>query len=1170
MNIAKRAIAFALASVFTFGTLAFAAEDGNSVTITQRDSYIDENDNGNLRFLTEVNLDSGKEVEKFGTWVVPKSIFNGWDKNNVVTVENTTESDAKDLISSGGTFTTDIMGIPAALLSEEFYAKSFVVYKEKDDANAPSVWLQAPLASDNVNNSEAIKKNEALSEYVRHAPKHYQSTSGGAETATDNSDIDRSTAKFSKVFENTDKYLYRVGNGNPVKLSSLFSCEGTPINPTVTVTNKSGNAGGTYTPNSTWGNGTIQFTGTGVVEVAITDTNDPINNAECKLYLEVVDAVNATEMSKINATNNNVVLLNDIDFTADVKINGHALYGNGFTMTSPTDQPAASFSYSFVELTDGILDNVQVICPNFDYQALYVNGMSNSLTNSNNRSSGTSYYNARSGVNVAGNSKILNSRIAGARAAVCVAGGNVIIENSQLELGAIASLMVESGVKDLTLKDITLVQKPTVSTFNNPSKTIMGFSVAVMCDSSGNSAPITLEGDFVQNAWVNDNDKQYAGLGESVVNQVMSKTDYVHDIDDDGKNESLNLGFAYLSETTDVVAPLITDNRSKRSSIPYDSTAVTFAGHNTYVYSYKNSNGTDVSFIGSNDYTPEKYNFITPEFSLKNIDTSKPSEELTATYKYLDNDGAIQIQYQKADGSYILDVDSITEIKKYGQTLDYTVSCEGAAVSGKKVTFSESGTYTLQYNVTDENVYGTENGALNHYNNIVYTYTKTIVVTVPKIEISDAVISQSSTTGSAICNDVGSDSDFNFYIDILDGLTITDYTENGSEIVLDGTTTEGKQAFLTKATKNAILTCANTSENINDTATVKINLDNDRYLQIDLSKITYSKSPGKGKKSTDLIVEETPNSLYYCGYGGISHSNQGTSATCTISITKYTFKGNNGKTVEYSYTKTYTGNASTINTATFYSAGFTSGSGITANTSVKRLSKTESGGICVAEGTMITLADGTQKAIENLTGNEKILAWDFMTGKYASKDIALLVDHGKHKYRVANLIFSDGTILRLIGDHGVFDYEKNRFAYINDMNCKEFINHSFVKSNKTSGYDVIKLISAYVTVENVKALSVTSAGTMNAFASGLLTLAPPEDFYNWIEMGETMRYDTEQLEADIAKYGLYTYEDFADYVTEEQFIAFNGAYLKIPVEKGIFTFDYILELIAMYQEYMPR
>ena len=36
-------------------------------------------------------------------------------------------------------------------------------------------------------------------------------------------------------------------------------------------------------------------------------------------------------------------------------------------------------------------------------------------------------------------------------------------------------------------------------------------------------------------------------------------------------------------------------------------------------------------------------------------------------------------------------------------------------------------------------------------------------------------------------------------------------------------------------------------------------------------------------------------------------------------------------------------------------------------------------------------------------------------------------------------------------------------------------------------------------------------------------------------------------------------------ITYEQFVDWNGAYLKIPVEKGLITFEYILELIELYK-----
>ena len=72
------------------------------------------------------------------------------------------------------------------------------------------------------------------------------------------------------------------------------------------------------------------------------------------------------------------------------------------------------------------------------------------------------------------------------------------------------------------------------------------------------------------------------------------------------------------------------------------------------------------------------------------------------------------------------------------------------------------------------------------------------------------------------------------------------------------------------------------------------------------------------------------------------------------------------------------------------------------------------------------------------------------------------------------------------------------------------------------------------------------------------------DLFNYFEYGEKMTFDEEKMQADIEKYGLYTYEDFADYLTYEQFVGFNVQYFKIAVGKGNYTYEGILELISTY------
>ena len=52
------------------------------------------------------------------------------------------------------------------------------------------------------------------------------------------------------------------------------------------------------------------------------------------------------------------------------------------------------------------------------------------------------------------------------------------------------------------------------------------------------------------------------------------------------------------------------------------------------------------------------------------------------------------------------------------------------------------------------------------------------------------------------------------------------------------------------------------------------------------------------------------------------------------------------------------------------------------------------------------------------------------------------------------------------------------------------------------------------------------------------------------------------MKKDLETYGVLPYEVFADYVTEEQYDVFNGKYLAVPIGKGYFTLEELMEIIA--------
>ena len=65
---------------------------------------------------------------------------------------------------------------------------------------------------------------------------------------------------------------------------------------------------------------------------------------------------------------------------------------------------------------------------------------------------------------------------------------------------------------------------------------------------------------------------------------------------------------------------------------------------------------------------------------------------------------------------------------------------------------------------------------------------------------------------------------------------------------------------------------------------------------------------------------------------------------------------------------------------------------------------------------------------------------------------------------------------------------------------------------------------------------------------------------------DTMTVDEEAYNADVEKYGLFTYEEFAEIcpIPEMIFEAFGGKYLKVAIGKGLTTFEELESLIARY------
>ena len=229
---------------------------------------------------------------------------------------------------------------------------------------------------------------------------------------------------------------------------------------------------------------------------------------------------------------------------------------------------------------------------------------------------------------------------------------------------------------------------------------------------------------------------------------------------------------------------------------------------------------------------------------------------------------------------------------------------------------------------------------------------------------------------------------------------------------------------------------------------------------------------------------------------------------------------------------------------------------------------------CVAEGTLITLADGSKVAVENLTGNEYLLVWNMFTGMFDSAPILFIDSDEQTTYEVIHLFFNDGTEVQVIDEHAFFDINLNQYVFLRN-DAEKYIGHYFNKQTTNNSenliYTNVQLISVQVETKVTRAYSPVTYGYLCYYVNGMLSMpGATEGLINILEVNpETMAYDEESLQIDIDTYGIYTYEELSSLIPMPQDVydAFNGNYLKISIGKGLITLEEISALFNRYAEF---
>jgi hypothetical protein len=138
------------------------------------------------------------------------------------------------------------------------------------------------------------------------------------------------------------------------------------------------------------------------------------------------------------------------------------------------------------------------------------------------------------------------------------------------------------------------------------------------------------------------------------------------------------------------------------------------------------------------------------------------------------------------------------------------------------------------------------------------------------------------------------------------------------------------------------------------------------------------------------------------------------------------------------------------------------------------------------------MADGSHKAIEDITHGELIRVWNFDLGEFSEAQ-PLWIKHVEETTAHHRFTFSDGTVLDTVGHH-VFNKEAGRFTYL----IKDETPVGTTTFNDKG--EEITLISKEMINEPVRYYNVWTQYHLNLFANGVLTSNRFNNIYPIVDM----------------------------------------------------------------------
>lgn len=232
------------------------------------------------------------------------------------------------------------------------------------------------------------------------------------------------------------------------------------------------------------------------------------------------------------------------------------------------------------------------------------------------------------------------------------------------------------------------------------------------------------------------------------------------------------------------------------------------------------------------------------------------------------------------------------------------------------------------------------------------------------------------------------------------------------------------------------------------------------------------------------------------------------------------------------------------------------------------LTAAKKSGSCLLPTAKVLMADGICKQARDVKTGDMVVSFNHETGKFEPNRVIVNV-HANSKAEIQNVMhleFSNGNSTDFIYQHSYFDKTLNKYVNLCEDNYDEYIGHDFVYCGN-GNVTTTTLVSVSIEKVFTTLAAPVTATHLNLIVDDMLGMETAFGLFNIFEYDpDTLAFDKEKKEADIAKYGLLGYESFEKYCPKEMYDLLPCKYLGVSIGKGLITWDIFEDYINQWKE----